>query len=659
MLITDHPLLANAKPSARLKTINTMREHTTNAISSDDVPMELNALWLSAELQRTIIVSTKTSTSNCCGGNSLTFQGHDTRQNTNADLSFQVNTTSNQINEIIHRSGCDEGSFVAVAWRSLNSKINYGEIPLPVSWRRFQQHLIAKGTQIPLDQTVTYLLDTLWSCHKNNNKNSVFLDNQTGFWEELVQSLPTTTRPKSLYAISYGAAPYPSTHNSVQQKTTLGQANPPYSSLGYISRADRMINRLGRIMTLAGTTHAAIALDGSVLVVSSNKISQQRSAIKVKKKLQLQSSADHIVNNHIEPILKAVKDLADGKTTTLDQSLTAFTESPTSISKTLKRDVKKLQNLILNKYEPHTHSNHSDHQMQMETLQLKQIKGALLAGLISESDYLQQNPGVYYVSPPKEFGKKAVQHGEMSVIHAIYKRYEKLKPTANSTTFIYVGGAKRDCYDCNMAHGIMNQLLTKKGYPWRIYTYGTHGGSFKAWKLSPDLTKLLNNSAICTSQKPNIRTNQQNYGTNIGDGKTSNKNKRESYPDNSDSEDDDILGDITSSQKKYENALNKSLNYINNNIVTLQKQNLTKKRLHRLIKDSWQKKQKILEATSVLTSVSDIPDVNTLPTPTRPFQSSKSNLKRRNSFSLERSAQKLSLQEGEVLSNVPKKPEKK
>jgi hypothetical protein len=230
-----------------------------------------------------------------------------------------------------------------------------------------------------------------------------------------------------------------------------------------LTRSERMINRIGRILVQQENVHVAVALDGKALVLSANKEvgSEERRLDKIAAKLKsLINSEDQ------DPI---------GETSTVlkheNVPLERRNKDKNKIKKLLKGDYIEENGIELNE------------EVRKE---LASIKAAIEKGIISKEDYLKGEPGIYViVTPENPKVKEYNMHGELKVTSAIKERRAK-KNNIEEFKNVFIGGTWLDCFACNASHKIMNESLQKIKSEWQFYTAGTHGGMYEGYRVQQE-----------------------------------------------------------------------------------------------------------------------------------------------------------------------------
>jgi hypothetical protein len=258
-----------------------------------------------------------------------------------------------------------------------------------------------------------------------------------------------------------------------------------------LSRADRMIDRIGRLVATKSSVHVAVALDGKVLVMSCN--------------------AD------TDNVRVAISNLVDyyGKRTGVKsdpmQGVTGQERVKSGVTGvTIKRRDKDKQKMAYLTSEKLMKISVGE-----DAQKLQLIKDALSAGLYlnnAERRYQDQEPGIYLI--PHYDGREGTVHGEMNVTNVIKKR----RIGQNLTDNVYIGGTLVDCYDCNRAHKASNQYLGLQGENWLFYSGGTHGNSFPGWYLTPDIRGYIDENTFKQQRfdgnlHKNIEQNQTYWDT--------------------------------------------------------------------------------------------------------------------------------------------------
>ncbi|WP_261639902.1 hypothetical protein [Erwinia mallotivora] len=257
----------------------------------------------------------------------------------------------------------------------------------------------------------------------------------------------------------HGLVP-PTTHNRSEEFQS--PADPKTTTKGHhhavprkqLTRFERMIDRIGRVLATSTNVHVAVALDDNTLVISANK----ESADDGKKLENVAVKLKDLVNNN---------DVLDGE---------MRINGPRRY-----KDLKKMNLLLNGKYTDEKHGIEANEEVSDQLLRL--IK-ALNGPVLKEESYKQGISGIYIVPTSLHEGDRSYNmHGELKVSEAIRKsrmvRNYKEKQ-------VYIGGTLSDCFACNASHKLMNEKILGqiKSFDWRFYSGGTHGGVFPGYKLS-------------------------------------------------------------------------------------------------------------------------------------------------------------------------------
>ncbi|MEE8058987.1 MAG: hypothetical protein V3T17_14300 [Pseudomonadales bacterium] len=223
-----------------------------------------------------------------------------------------------------------------------------------------------------------------------------------------------------------------------------------------LTRAERFMNRIARMVVQIGSIHVAVALDGKAIVMSANK--------EIKGKDSLRTVAERLKNlkSGVDPL----------KANTRRQEI-VFERTAT--------DIQKMQLLLNDRYT-------CDGGIEMDPgvkKDLVKIKDAIEKGTISKDEYLAGDEGIYVEETSTN--DKALEygmHGELKVTKIIKDR--RLNYDNSATGDVFIGGVLLDCRLCNAAHKLANDALTAvRILTWQFYTAGTHGGIYP-WKASQD-----------------------------------------------------------------------------------------------------------------------------------------------------------------------------
>ncbi|WP_427873991.1 eCIS core domain-containing protein [Flavobacterium sp. MMS24-S5] len=262
----------------------------------------------------------------------------------------------------------------------------------------------------------------------------------------------------------HGLVP-PSTHGRSQSYKS--PADPASTTKGHhhsvprknLTRFERMIDRIGRILATSTNVHVAVALDDNTLVLSVNQESpeQEKKLEKVAAKLK------NIIHNQ-DPLAGSS-----------DQRITGGRRT---------KDIAKTKNLLEGAY--------TDEETGVETnkevsSQLKRLIVAINAGVIDTVKYHSGTPGIYVVPTSMHPSDKTQNmHGELKVTGAILDRRKNSKYNEKD---VYIGGTLADCFACNASHKMMNEEIRKQLKDWSFYSGGTHGGLFVGYRASEIVAK--------------------------------------------------------------------------------------------------------------------------------------------------------------------------
>lgn len=270
-----------------------------------------------------------------------------------------------------------------------------------------------------------------------------------------------------------------------KQKLDLGLGTRDFVPRGKLSRADRMLDRIGRLIATQKSVHVAVALDGNTLVMSSNDDTDSVRAALLK-----------LINRYGKSLLTTHDDPLDGVD---EELLRVKSDTPFRKTKKTRREVdigklKALETRVL--FELTTGGT-------LEKLQ--KIRAALHAGLFVNGDktpkqqFLEGLTGVYLIPHVPRTHSTGVVHGEMNVTDAIQER----RVGKNFTDDVFIGGTLIDCFDCNKAHKSRNTKLLELKEKWRFYSGGTHGNSFPSWYLTPSMRDNIDEPTFKLERFPN------------------------------------------------------------------------------------------------------------------------------------------------------------
>lgn len=255
---------------------------------------------------------------------------------------------------------------------------------------------------------------------------------------------------------------------------------------GELSRADRMIDRIGRLVATQESVHVAVALDGNTLVMSCNDDTVE--VLKALNKLIARhgkrdgSGDDDPLHGVEEGILRVKSTTKFGGTDKLRRVI----------------DVKKLKALESGVLEELSSGSTAS--------KLSKIKAALKAGCLVDIDggksakqqYWDGQVGIYFIPHVPRTRTTGVVHGEINVTDAIQERRTGKKLEDD----VFIGGTLIDCFDCNASHKGRNAKLKEVGEKWRFYSGGTHGNSFPNWYVQPSSRTRLDEPTFKSQRFP-------------------------------------------------------------------------------------------------------------------------------------------------------------
>ncbi|MEQ9625068.1 coiled-coil domain-containing protein [Coleofasciculus chthonoplastes] len=323
----------------------------------------------------------------------------------------------------------------------------------------------------------------------------------------LFGDIPEMTGAKAENAPQEAGLVPPQTHG---RDTDFGTPDDPTKTKGKrhlvprkrLTRFERMVDRIGRILATKTNVHVAVALDDNALVLSANV--ENRKA-----------------ENSLENLVNKLKDIFNGT-----DPLNKITEEEPRIEQKVRRekDIKKVQHLLRDNYTNENSGNELNEEVRQ---QLIRIKKAINAGLINSELYHAGNPGIYVIATPNEKNQRTHNmHGELKVTQAITQRRnektykgKKGKKNKYKEKDVYIGGTLADCFVCNATHKIMNTI----NKDWSFYSGGIHGGMFMGYRVPPhiesksDLFYDLTGAKIVNDDKiSKVNTNERS-----GEGKNS------------------------------------------------------------------------------------------------------------------------------------------
>lgn len=281
----------------------------------------------------------------------------------------------------------------------------------------------------------------------------------------LSQNQPTKTTVAQLNEDEeHGLVP-PSTHGRSQSYKS--PADPASTTKGHhhavprknLTRFERMIDRIGRILATKTNVHVAVALDDNTLVLSVN----QESLEEEKKLAAVAAKLKNIIHDE-DPLAGSS-----------DKRITGHRRT---------KDIAKTKNLLEGAY---TNEETGVETNEEVSSQLKRLMIAINAGVINGAKYNSGTAGIYVVpTSTNPSDKTQNMHGELKVTGAILERRKNGKYNEKD---VYIGGTLADCFACNASHKIMNEEIRKQLKDWSFYSGGTHGGLFVGYRASTIVAK--------------------------------------------------------------------------------------------------------------------------------------------------------------------------
>ncbi|MGE6761626.1 hypothetical protein ACQKGO_26680 [Corallococcus interemptor] len=256
-----------------------------------------------------------------------------------------------------------------------------------------------------------------------------------------------------------------------------------------LSIADRLLDRIGRLVSTVKSVHVALALDDKALVVSMNDDTAG-----------VLTALTQLVTTYTGG--GPMTDPHAGSSTAIlrvPRTQTMVFHKPGRTTTKFRRnvDLEKLDALRSGKLELLTSGKTKD--------KLARIKAALAAGVLTdtptqtaEQQYLAGATGIYFIPHVPRTADTGVVHGEMNVTAAIQRR----RTGKGLKDDVFVGGTLIDCFDCNKAHKARNETLSRTGEQWRFYSGGTHGNSFPNWFLAADSRDLIDRDTFSRERFP-------------------------------------------------------------------------------------------------------------------------------------------------------------
>ncbi|MCL6350645.1 hypothetical protein [Pectobacterium polaris] len=251
-----------------------------------------------------------------------------------------------------------------------------------------------------------------------------------------------------------------------------------------LTRFERMIDRIGRVLATTTNVHVAVALDDTTLVISAN----QESADDAKK---------------LEKVAAKLKDIVKSTDPLAGESKKNWRIS----EKRRAKDLKKMKVFLEEKY-----TNEKDGVETNEEVseQLTRLINAVNGPVLDQTSYHKGDVGIYIVPTSTNEGDRSHNmHGELKVSEAI--RYRR-RAGAYKEKQVYIGGTLADCFACNASHKLMNEQIFKQVIyaDWGFYSGGTHGGVFPNYKLSDvardneDRFKELTGTIVKGGNEPHV-----------------------------------------------------------------------------------------------------------------------------------------------------------
>ncbi|AFE06669.1 hypothetical protein COCOR_05951 [Corallococcus coralloides DSM 2259] len=253
--------------------------------------------------------------------------------------------------------------------------------------------------------------------------------------------------------------------------------------------AERMLDRIGRLIATEASVHVAAALDDSVLVMSAND-----DTVNVLAALRTLLN-DYQGGGALSDPFSGVR--TGQRRVPTDQLVTFNKTSGTTTKARRVVDLEKIAALRSGQLEALTSGT--------TKTRLQRLKAALTAGLLTdnvrqtaEQQYLAGAVGIYFIPHVPRTPDTGVVHGEMNVTAAIQTR----RAGKRLTDDVFIGGTLIDCFDCNKAHKARNESLRKAGERWHFYSGGTHGNSFPNWYLPDDSRRNIDDDTFSRGRFP-------------------------------------------------------------------------------------------------------------------------------------------------------------
>lgn len=264
---------------------------------------------------------------------------------------------------------------------------------------------------------------------------------------------------------------------------------------GELSRADRLLDRIGRLIATAASVHVAVALDGNAIVMSPNTDT-----------VTVMTALDKLIRRY-------------GRSEGIDDDPMAGVHEGTLRVKrttTFGGTVKTRRSMDINKLKALESGDLEELSSGITLDKLRRIKAALAAGVLvdgggatAKQKYLRGDVGVYLIPHvvPVPLSGHGVVHGEMNVTDAIQERRHQEFLRGNILRDdVFVGGTLIDCFDCNKTHKSRNEKLRQLGHRWRFYSGGTHGNSFPNWYLDQGIQANIDTPTFDTERFPGGRS---------------------------------------------------------------------------------------------------------------------------------------------------------
>ena len=281
----------------------------------------------------------------------------------------------------------------------------------------------------------------------------------------------------------------PQTHGRDQEFTS--PTNPALETKGQrhvvprkkLTRFERMIDRIGKILATDTNVHVSVALDDNTLVISANKENTEQYE-------KLEYTANRLKN-----IFKG------------EDPLKNFPENPQKqVDYNHKRVEKDKREKDIGKVKFLLKGGYTDGGIELNeevSEQLTRLKAAVEKGVITQQEYHKGAVGIYVVPTHNsdQFSDHNM-HGELKVGSAI--KYKRELTKSFKEQHVYIGGTLADCFACNASHKVLNEQVQG----WALYSGGTHGGLFKGYRVSSLVKEQYQKFQLLTGETVEYRKSE-------------------------------------------------------------------------------------------------------------------------------------------------------